>query len=413
MSTTKERYVHPKRKFHDAWAFILFVIVTISCNVFYIMQQPRKQLLVIEMNNLVYITIAYIFGCMAIQTLLFISMPAFLMHAAFFISPLLSLGMAVWSGNAIGIGIAAFWALISMMMYLYYRKHIKYSASVLRSSAKSITSYLYVVAPVVILSGLTLFAQTLVFAMKTDEDIQKTYLLYVALVFQMFWLSFTVLYFGRVFVSSIVALDLITVEQGTSIVGETFSNTLYCLGSICFASLIIAAVSTLKFFHDKSRRDSRDSGLGYVIIQAIIGILISLLKSIIEFMNDWALIYMSLYGTKYTQSVKESFDAIMYQRNFILTNNLCIVPVMNLLSFTVSLGYSFIVYVYLKNQPINEGIATLAILTMILMFVFNDIYVSMFDVGTKSFLFAYHKDPVAVKNKFPETYYLLEEQKYK
>lgn len=414
MNTSDRKYSHPKRKFHDAWAFILFIIVTISCNAFYITQKSSEKLVKFEASSLTYMTISYVLAWMFLQTLLFLCMPALLMHVSFFLSPAISIGIAIYFQDSVAICTSFLFSAIGLFFYfMYYKQHIKYSAAVLRSSSNSIVRYSYVVIPTVLIAAFTLVAQSLFMAYNTGPDIEKQYLLYVVLVFQTFWLAFTMIYFGRVFVSSIVTLDLITVEEGVSIVGEAFKNSLYCLGSICLGSLIIAAITTLRFFHDKSRRENRDAGLVYQLFQAIIGIFLSLLNEFVEFANHWALIYMSLYGTKYSESVKESFNLVMFQRNYILVNNLCIVPVMNVLSTSMLLGYLALFYYSVKDGVISQNVVITALLTAFVMFLFNDIYISMFDTASKSFLFAYHKDPVSVKNKYPETYHMLEEQRGK
>lgn len=412
---TQQRYSHPKRKFHDAWAFFLFIIVTISCNAFYIMQKPEKTLIEFKFGPTTYAAIFYVLGCMAAQTLLFLTMPALFMHISFFLSPLLSIGVAIYLQQMYLIIVALIVGAINLFFYFfYYRKHIKYSAAVLRASSKSVVSYSYVIIPTVLFTASLIFAQVFVMGYFTGESIHENGWQLAVLVFQIFWLGFTMIYFGRVFVSSIVALDIITVEEGVSIVGDAFKNSLYCLGSICFGSLIIALISTLKFFHDRNMRNSRDRGLGYVIIQIIIGVLIAMLKNFIEFVNHWALVYMSLYGTKYIDSVKESFDLIMFQRNHILVNNLCLMPVMNVLSESMVIGFLILMYYMLKSALYHDvRILITTIITSGAMFMFNDIYINIFDTATKAFLFSYHKDPVAVKNKYEKTYYMLEEQKYK
>jgi len=79
----------------------------------------------------------------------------------------------------------------------------------------------------------------------------------------------------------------------------------YSFGSICFGSLLNAIVTALRvmtrYAQENARnRDQNAMALIYCLLQCIL----SLLEDIIEYFNQWAYIFVGIYGTSYLESGK-------------------------------------------------------------------------------------------------------------
>ena len=89
----------------------------------------------------------------------------------------------------------------------------------------------------------------------------------------------------------------------------------YSFGSICFGSLLQALVSVLRFAVESARnqrdRDDACGGCGTVLL-CILECLARLLEDIIDYFNQWAYIFVGIYGYSYLESgrrVMELFRA--------------------------------------------------------------------------------------------------------
>jgi hypothetical protein len=72
-------------------------------------------------------------------------------------------------------------------------------------------------------------------------------------------------------------------------------------GSICFGSLLVAIVQSLKALAQSARNN--DNGILICIAECIL----SCLESILEYFNKWAFVYVGLYGYSYLEAGKNVF----------------------------------------------------------------------------------------------------------
>lgn len=78
-------------------------------------------------------------------------------------------------------------------------------------------------------------------------------------------------------------------------IGDSFCRaTTYSFGSICFGSLIVALIQTLRALVDRMR-ENEDAQL----LVCIIDCFLSCIQGIIEYFNKWAYVYVGLYGYSY------------------------------------------------------------------------------------------------------------------
>eukprot|EP00541_Cyclophora_tenuis_P018995 CAMPEP_0116574714 /NCGR_PEP_ID=MMETSP0397-20121206/19551_1 /TAXON_ID=216820 /ORGANISM="Cyclophora tenuis, Strain ECT3854" /LENGTH=477 /DNA_ID=CAMNT_0004103517 /DNA_START=1864 /DNA_END=3293 /DNA_ORIENTATION=+ len=98
-----------------------------------------------------------------------------------------------------------------------------------------------------------------------------------------------------------------------------FRSVTYSFGSICMGSLVVAVIQTLRQMVRNQRR--RNGG----ILLCIIECLLACLKDIIEYLNDWAYVYVGLYGYGFWDSAKNVYR-LFTSRGWttLLTNSLVV-----------------------------------------------------------------------------------------
>lgn len=407
-----QKYKPVKRKFHDAWAFILFIITTSLANAAYIYSNPTHPITKEIENRLLINTVLYMGTVISAITLCMLLIPGPIMHFSFLALPFIEIAFAVYFNNTVMLVMSLIYGAISLFLYFfYYKKNIKYSASVVKGSSSIILNNFLNILPVVIFSIAAILAQIFVACKYLDTKYQENYLLYIVCVLQMYWTLFAFQYFIRVYVSSVVTLNLLIVEN-ISIAYESIKNTLFCVGSICFGSLLVALITTLRHLQRKSRSEGRRS-LASEILYIIIDVILSILQDIMEFINEWVFVYMALYGESYVNSIKSAYNNVAKGANNTLINSLCVFPMLGLFSLSIAIGYiALIIFMYdVVSVTYQQWLGIVAVGLSV--FLVINVYMIMWDAAVKAFLFGYDKEPYSVRNKFPETYEMLEEQKRK
>lgn len=402
-----------KRQLKDSWALIAFVLLTIVVNTIYFHTVDFNTIRfdTDDYMKLLWIGFCFVIGFFILTTALFYFIPGPIMHISFILSGLMSIVGGCLSNQVYIALMGVFGGIITLLFYFFSaRKNIKYCAGVCKSATSIIVRRLHVALPMVLTILLIVPAQTF-FAFTALLSIQENTMYFVALaVFQLFWLFFGLLYLLRVHISSIVAIDLFSLDTGLSFGLQCFKNTLYCLGSVFFGALIIAIIQTgrfLAYMEEKANeRDSRGSGVEIfkVILRVILRLILAIMYEIINTINEYVFVYMALYGKSYIESIKGAFEVIN-ERNKILLNSLCIQPVIFITSLIGALAfYSILDLTQVQNTSFINEITTMGVFLMIKQ------YMEMFDAGTKAFLFAYDKEPERIKEKHLKTYQLLDEQ---
>jgi hypothetical protein len=110
----------------------------------------------------------------------------------------------------------------------------------------------------------------------------------------------------------------------------------YSFGSICFGSLLVAIIQTLKAIAENSENNRRNQGEG-ALLACIARCLLGCLERIVEYFNKWAFIYVGLYGYSYMDAGKNVF-ALFRHRGWtaVISDNLTS-RVLGMMSFAIGL----------------------------------------------------------------------------
>ena len=107
--------------------------------------------------------------------------------------------------------------------------------------------------------------------------------------------------------------------------GSVYRSLTYSFGSICFGSLLQAIVSVFRYLVESARnqRNRDNDNFCGTLLLCIIECLARLLEDILEYFNQWAYVFVGVYGYSYLESgrrVMELFRAKGFTA--IITNSL-------------------------------------------------------------------------------------------
>jgi len=95
--------------------------------------------------------------------------------------------------------------------------------------------------------------------------------------------------------------------------------TTYSFGSICFGSLLVAIIQSLRALASATR-DNRDTQL----LSCIIDCILACIQEIVEYFNEWAYVYVGLYGFPYLEAGKNVLQLFQHKGwTALITDNLC------------------------------------------------------------------------------------------
>eukprot|EP00567_Pseudictyota_dubia_P016413 CAMPEP_0197443478 /NCGR_PEP_ID=MMETSP1175-20131217/9210_1 /TAXON_ID=1003142 /ORGANISM="Triceratium dubium, Strain CCMP147" /LENGTH=487 /DNA_ID=CAMNT_0042974113 /DNA_START=178 /DNA_END=1638 /DNA_ORIENTATION=+ len=104
-----------------------------------------------------------------------------------------------------------------------------------------------------------------------------------------------------------------------AISGSFFRATTYSFGSICFGSLLVAVIQTLRQILHNARRNRDQNSILLCIAECVL----ACLEDLAKVFNQWAYIYVGLYGYKYVEAGKNVMT-LLRQRGWttIITDDL-------------------------------------------------------------------------------------------
>ncbi|ELQ75841.1 Choline Transporter-like (CTL) Family [Trachipleistophora hominis] len=297
MRTTHSHYKETKRKVNDLWALALYVVFMAGVLTYTAFMSKTKSYLDLASHfDMKVLIFTFVCGFLSfgvhLAALLYFPGPA--MHLSCIVIPILSIILAVLSGNIIGIVVSVIFSALMLVTYLFYlRKHIKYAAQIAKSAAQLVCTSIFSTLCVLILflagwSGMIYFFVTVSTGLSKQDRIIGLAIEALAFV----WTLFVLCYSLRVFIASIFVVHyLMRSISPTQRAVEAFKNWLYALGSICFGALIIALITVLRMLVDRERDRSGSVGSFFY---SILLVLLDILQDLVNFSNEWAYCYVAL-----------------------------------------------------------------------------------------------------------------------
>mmetsp|Transcript_8204 Transcript_8204/g.9554 ORF Transcript_8204/g.9554 Transcript_8204/m.9554 type:complete len:543 (+) Transcript_8204:1-1629(+) len=140
----------------------------------------------------------------------------------------------------------------------------------------------------------------------------------VLMLLSLYWTSVVIMNVTQTTVAGVIGTFAFEKSSASSCCSMALTQSIirsctYSFGSICFGSLLNAIMITLRVLLDWSRQRARDrDNNGAALLYCILQCIVSILGDLLEYFNQWAYIFVGIYGTTYLQSgqrVLELFKA--------------------------------------------------------------------------------------------------------
>ncbi|KAF9386298.1 putative choline transporter, neither null mutation nor overexpression affects choline transport [Podila verticillata] len=187
-------------------------------------------------------------------------------------------------------------------------------------------------------------------------------------------------------------------------------------GSVCFGSLLIALLQTLRYILNSLRNDSDDGIMAFLAMCA--SCILSCLEGLFEIFNKFAFTQVAMYGKPFVQAAHDTWALIKDRGVDAIVNDSLVGNVLGMGSLSVALasglyGYLFLAVVqpafYDKDdEPIVYAIVILleVILGVVMMSVPNNVL----DSGVTTTFVALAEDPETLYKTKPDLYRAIVEQ---
>ncbi|KAG0300844.1 putative choline transporter, neither null mutation nor overexpression affects choline transport [Dissophora globulifera] len=251
-------------------------------------------------------------------------------------------------------------------------------------------------------------------------DNNQLYMVMIYLNFVMFWNSEVVKNIVHVTISGVFGVFYFF--EGSA-AGAPASPTLASakravttsFGSICFGSLLIALLQTLRYVLNSLRSDSDDGLMAFLAMCA--SCILSCLEGLFEIFNKFAFTQVAMYGKPFVQAARDTWELIKDRGVDALVNDNLVGNVLGMGSLSVALVSALYGYLFIKvvqpgfyekdDEPLVVFIVV--VVEMILGAVMMSVPNNVIDSGVTTTFVALAEDPQTLYRTKPELYHAIAE----
>lgn len=375
MDIPQTLFYNVKRKFHDAWAFAAFAICMITCvafgiyNIITLYKEVKDGDVIFTSDKTKHsmifmgINLALVFALNTLAVVAFAYIPKYLIYAGILSGPIVAavfLGIVAYQGGGmyaiVGHIAALLVALVgSFLAWWFLRGAMDIINVLLKTGTKIILTHLLstMLVYLVFVTTSTFVVICMLFGFVSDNSGSKAIGGVITLFF--FWIISFYGYKFDVFSAAVVTGALIKStgqtndEKNLKVTSRALGTVFWALGTIAFASLLIALIRMLKSAVQGDEDSRIHDGIAMQIVRAILVCVISVIESLIEAMNKFGLCYTVLMGTGFVDSVKGSWHCIKEGGFIALASYWAVEYGVYLINFVSVLLIFGVNWVYLKN----------------------------------------------------------------
>ncbi|KAJ3286964.1 putative choline transporter, neither null mutation nor overexpression affects choline transport [Rhizoclosmatium sp. JEL0117] len=189
-------------------------------------------------------------------------------------------------------------------------------------------------------------------------------------------------------------------------------------GSICFGSLLVSLIRTLKFIAQIARQDAaQDGNIICCLFATCLECILSCMADILDFFNKYAYTEIAIYGKPYCDAGKDTWNLIKYKGIDLIINDCMIGQVLGMGSFFTALICAFAgwLYVHFNNGLGSLGndvavyIVTCLICAIIGAWLFL-VLLEVVDSGTSATFVCLAEDPATIQRTLPRLFAQVQER---
>lgn len=398
--------VEKKRKFHDAWAFILYLLFTIATSALIVL--GTKNIPASTEKILLPVLFSTVAALLGFVLVVFLALRYMAQTFIFFVNavlPVIAFSLLLFTLDPFAIILGALFLAVSLWFYFVYtRPVLPLIGAVVQTTSKIMASSALGCLLVLTFSASVQILQASIFLKTVSNTKEETAFLSILFTFNNYWTTMNVIYFTQVLVSGIVINYILSENMSF---GKVVSSSLAALGSTSFASLIVAVIYTARsLVRGEAARTRREGGgLLKTILFFIAITILSVIGELVNTMNELAFPYLALHGSNYTESVRRSYNLISEKRGLTLLSNLAIGKV---------IGFCFFLFLGLiaasdvgtvlwwNMDPKDPSVIFSIVVVNIPALLFALEFLSMFSSGCLALIYTYLESPSSVEKIDPE-----------
>jgi hypothetical protein len=342
-----------------------------------------------------------IYGCMILSIVVY----------AFLIIFVAAIGLFI----PVGI-ILIFVFLLNCLVFFFWRKRIPFAALLLTTSSSLIkkfpatTAVPFVAALIHLawnIAWIFAFITAYTLSIPTDPNngTNLSILVYVVFVFFYYWAGQVISNTVHVTVCGVFAtwyFQMNNIQNPTQNSAKRALTTSF--GTICYGSLLVAIIKTLRFLADQSRRSN--SGGAFAMVMCMIACLLRCFEDIIQYFNTYAFCQVAIYGKPFCAAAKDTWNLFKTHGIDALVNDSLVGRVLaysSLLGALLSGGFGYLIGWALYGTYYPLPVVTCVIGLLLGFFVMN-IVLQVVDSGVVTIFVCFAMDPGALANNAPELY---------
>ncbi|KAI8821083.1 plasma-membrane choline transporter-domain-containing protein [Fimicolochytrium jonesii] len=179
-------------------------------------------------------------------------------------------------------------------------------------------------------------------------------------------------------------------------------------GSICFGSLIIAILQTIRaLLRIAADQNAQDGNAIAALCAACAACCIGIIESLIEYFNKWAFVQVAVYGKDYIRAAKDTWMLCKQRGVDAIINDQLIGSVLGLGGTLIALICGFIAYLYVRFSDIPDNSLHYGVFVSLAVVIgASEFFVmsNVIDSGNVTTFVCLAEDPAALQRTKPELY---------
>jgi hypothetical protein len=434
----KHDNMFPIPQWRDTWAAILFYIhaaVFIGISVYAFIEvgklarSPSNRFGgIADEEKLSAIMIAVSFSITAITSMILsvvglgamYKAPERMLHGCFLANIALTFAVSILCfvrGVLLGGIVFLLLAVVSIIFYVVFRKRIPFSALILRTVIDGLVAYPSMLAAS---GGSLLFSifymiywtatiGSLGFLNKEQIGGSNPTWMLIYSAFSLFWTSQVITNTTQTIIAGVYATYYFLHGTGQTIASPVIQSmkraVSYSFGSICFGSLLVATIQTIRFLLQMA--NDRDSIAG-----AIVDCCLSLIQGLVEYFNYYAYTQVAIYGKPYLKAAQDTWSLVKSRGVDAIVNDNVIGTCTSLLSLAIGVICGVLVFFVVKvfyGKP-NEISITMGVIALILSLIISAISLQIINWGATTTFVCLAEDPESLQRTKPELYRAIMER---
>lgn len=343
--------------------------------------------------------------------------PRQMIKMAFVVSAGLNFGIAILAavlGAAVFAIVGFISGLITLLMLYLWRKRIPFSAVLLQTVIDVLRDYpatfgLQAASFLCTFAYLMLFTFTAMGILQAQKQHvlsnEAAYALTIFNAFSLFWSSQV---FGNVVHTTVAGLvaTFYFLNSATHRVANPTARSFkramtYSFGSICFGSLIVALIQTLRYILKSSRTRN---GLA----NAILDCLLSIIEQLADYFNYYAYIHVAIYGKSYIDAASDTIRLIKSSGIEAIINDSLVDTVISVSSFGIGIlaacSTGLVLFIMDANVTAN---LVFSLAAFVIGLASSMIMMTTVSSAVSTTFVCLAEDPAALQRTKPELYNLI------